>query len=230
MWFLTCFSSTLGHPWPFSVLYGSLGLAFVAGQLNLGDFADQGDALWSLTSLASLWKQGVCRLLSFLKTRPLTERSVQGDWVVGWYLSQLSYHPFHFGSCSTINCHCLHWFPIVFGGVLCHPTVSWAYFWLDLGTSWLSSCTLPSSLPPLFPPIFSMPESPPTPSQQRQQAARRLERRRRAMQSPESRRTPVPAVFEFAAPVTPSQLAARYAAPAPAPASPPSVSLKVFVL
>ena len=77
-----------------------------------------------------------------------------------------------------------------------------------------------------------MPESPPTPSQQRQQAARRLERRRRAMQSPEGRRTPVPAVFEFAAPVTPSQLAARYATPAsaPAPPHPASVSFKVFVL
>ena len=73
-----------------------------------------------------------------------------------------------------------------------------------------------------------MAEAPPTPSQQRQQAARRLERSRRAMQSPESRRTPVPPAFQFAAPLTPSQLAARYAAPAPHP--PTSVSFKVFIL
>ena len=108
------------------------------------------------------------------------------------------------------------------------PTVSWSWFWLALGFSLLSGSTPPLS--PLSPP-FSMPESPPTPSQQRQQAAWRLERSRRAMQSPEGRRTPASSAFEFAAPLTPSQLAARYAAPAPAPAPPPaSVSLKVFVL
>ena len=80
-----------------------------------------------------------------------------------------------------------------------------------------------------------MPESPPTPSQHRQQAARRLERSRHALQSPEGRRTPVPGVVQFTAPLTPSQMAARYGAPAPPPpqfnhVAPVSVSLKVFSL
>ena len=79
-----------------------------------------------------------------------------------------------------------------------------------------------------------MPESPSTSSQHRQQAARRLERSRRSMQSPEGRRTPAPGAIQFTAPLTPSQMAARYGAPAPPPqfnhVAPVSVCVKSFAL
>ena len=87
--------------------------------------------------------------------------------------------------------HCL-WRGSLSPHCLLGLVLAWSWFFF------LSS----STLPPPSSPSFSMPESPPTSSQWRQQAARCLECSKRAMQIPEGRRTPVPPAFEFAAPLT----------------------------
>ena len=148
---------------------------------------------------------------------------------IGWWgdLSQLSYHPFLFGSCSIVNCHCLHRFHLVFGGVCCSPLSLGLGSGLDLALLYCLALLFPP-LPPPLPPIpisaFSqaeMAETPPTSHQRSQHAARQLECRTCAMHRPEGRRTPTPAAPSLSSIQPPTANGQMGPPPPPAPAPAP---------